>query len=239
MKIMTGAIISKASYVLVGGLVAAVGWGVVNLGNIIEQMEKQKPGKNPVAVHAKAPQLKPKKEKKLTFKSTSRFRNTSKAAVASNRQDNTIAAPTLPMGITSTVFHHSATIATPSAGSRSISRNSGGGSASMGIRSTAEDAKHASSLSMGGSMLALSSATMITRPGASHAGTVASMGVTSARIPKPLRKTTDGELPDPNEDPVPDEVEVPLGDVLFPLMFLALVYAIYRRKKVRGLEIIG
>lgn len=235
MKIMTGAIISKASYVLVGGLVAAVGWGVVNLGNIIEQMEKQKPGKNPVAVHAKAPQLKPKKEKKLTFKSTSRFRNTSKAAVASNRQDNTTATPTLPMGITSTVFHHSATISTPSAGSRIISRNNGGGSASMGIRSTAEDAKHASSLSMGGSMLALSSATMITRPGAVNAAAIATTSV-NAPIIKPRKANG---LPDYNEDPVPDEVEVPLGDVLFPLMFLALVYAIYRRKKVRGLEIIG
>lgn len=233
MKIMTGAIISKASYVLVGGLVAAVGWGVVNLGNIIEQMEKQKPGKNPTAVHAKAPQLKPKKEKKLTFKSTSRFRNTSKAAVASNRQDNTTATPTLPMGGTSTIFHHSGAIATPSAGCRSVSRNSSGSNTSMNVHSTAEDAKRASSLSMGGSMLALASATIITAPGAVNAATIATTSV-NASIIKPRKANG---LPDYNEDPVPDEVEEPLGDVLFPLMFLALVYAIYRRKKVRGLEI--
>ena len=50
------------------------------------------------------------------------------------------------------------------------------------------------------------------------------------------RMTNEGEYPEDREDPVPDEVVVPVGDVVWPLMvLLAAVYAFcYRRRRTRA-----
>ena len=69
----------------------------------------------------------------------------------------------------------------------------------------------------------------ITAVGAREAGDVSQQKMGA---PRRAKWTDDGQLPDPNEDPVPDEVPTPVGDVAWPLMaLLTIAWCVLIRRK--------
>ena len=225
---MTSAIIRKSSFFLLGGMATAAGWGVYTAGNIFDKMKESQiqEGNNPVAISATAPARDG--ITTLPFTTTSHLRRTANRIGAASPAlvgDNPMSLPTTTMNSTS-LFAHGGTIAPQGTSSRSVTRSSGVGNASQ-IRSTAEDAKRTQPISRGGSMLALSSSTMITSPGAANAAAIATMAVNSASMSSGPRKEPD--LPD-----VPFPTPVPVGDVAWALMaLLAAAYAVFTTRAVR------
>ena len=216
-----------------GGLTVAAGWGVFVVGDVFERAKQPKLGNNPVEIFATSPVQRKEGAKTLPFSTTSHVRRSS-ARMASQPSTAGNVTATLPSASMGSVnpFQHSGAIAMSGASRHSATRSS---SSSRGeMHSTAEDAKRASRLSMGGNMLAMSSSTMITAPGASTVASVATMSVNAAHISRP-RKANEGDLPDPNEDPVPDEEEVPVGPI--PFAFMALLAGGYMFLRQRRREI--
>ena len=230
MKLLTSAIIRKSSFFLLGGMTAAAGLGVYSVSNILEKMAEQKPqGNNPVALHSTMPTSRDGGISPLPFASTSHLRRTAgrHAITPTLAGDAPSGLPTATMSSTS-LFSHSGAVAVTGAGGHSMGNNGGG---SMPVHSTVEDAKRAGSISRGGNMLALASATMITSPGATNAASIATMAVNASITSGPRRENG---FPDPNEDPVPDEEELPVGATpWFVMILLAVGYAVfcYRKKR--------
>ena len=115
----------------------------------------------------------------------------------------------------------------------SASVKSIGGGSSTGVIATTNGSSSGSKginyagLSYGGNMLALSSSLALAAPGASQANELSHVGAAA-----PRRVKMD-EYPDDFEDPIPDEVVTPVGDVAWLLMaLLAAAYAFfcYRRR---------
>ena len=222
MKLMTNAIIRKSSFFLLGGMTAAAGWAVYAAGNIFENLNSSQPqGNNPVAIHATSPAQNTGGVATMPFATTSHLRRTANRSTSapSVAGDRPAALPTATMNSTS-LFAHGGVAAVGGTSSRTTARN-GGYSGSAQVHSTVEDAKRAGTSAFGGNMLALASATMITAPGATNAGSVASMQVNTAVTPGP-RKI--GGLPGYNEDPVTDP-PTPVGPT--PFIFMALLAAVY------------
>lgn len=222
---MTSAIVRKSSFFLFGGMTAAAGWAVYAAGNIFENLNNNPlpQGNNPVAVHAAAPAQNTGSMAAMPFAATSGLRRSAarSAAAPSMAGDRPAALPSATMNSTS-LFAHGGVAAVGGTSSRITARN-GGYSGSAQVHSTVEDAKRVGTSSFGGNMLALASATMITVPGATNAGSVASMQLNTAVTPGP-RKT--GGLPGYNEDPVTDP-PTPVGATPFVLMaFLVAAYAV-------------
>ena len=139
--------------------------------------------------------------------------------------------PNQSMSSTSTFHIHQTSSATP----HSVG---GGGSGSTGVLATTS-----SSSSRGIQTTTVSYSGAIYIPLASNA--ITAVGATTAEevvnqkmgIIRRARMTNDGEYPEDREDPVPDEVVTPVGDVVWPLMvLLAAVYAFfcYRRRRARA-----
>lgn len=134
--------------------------------------------------------------------------------------------PNQSMSSTSTFHLHQ----TSSATTHSI--GGGGSSAGQGVMTTTSGANRgisASSISYGGSLIALSSSTAITAPGASEANELA----TVAAGPRKVKQ--DNAQPPTPLNPFIDPT--PVGDVVWPLMvLLAAVYAFfcYRRRRTRA-----
>ena len=227
MKLLTSAIIRKSSFFLLGGMTAAAGLGVYSVGNILEKMAEQKPqGNNPVAIHATMPASRDGGISTLPFASTSHLRRTAgrHAITPTLAGDAPSGLPTATMNSTS-LFSHSGAVVVTGAGGHSMSNNGGG---SMQVHSTVEDAKRAGSISRGGNLLALSSATMITSPGATNAASIATMAVNSSISSGP-RKGPPADDP----EPFPDE-DTPVGATPFVLMaLLAAAYATFCYRKNR------
>ena len=228
MKLLTSAIIRKSSFFLLGGMTVAAGWGAMAIGDIFEKMSQPQPGNNPVAIHAAAPTLK-ESNSSVPFVSTSRMRTSRRGMAApAMAGDNPTQLPSATMGSTS-LFHHSGSIAMPSGSNRSITADNGG-NGNMTVHSTAEEAKRTSGISRGGNLLALASATMITSPGASRANDISGVSTSSTTPGRPRRVTDNPGIPFP--DP-----EVPVGPIPFVFIsLLAIAYAAYaafchRRKR--------
>lgn len=141
--------------------------------------------------------------------------------------------PNQSMSSTSTFHIHQTSSATP----HSVG---GGGSGSTGVLATTSSS---SSSNRGIQSTTASYSGAIYIPLATNA--ITAVGATTAEevvnqkmgIIRRARMTNDGEYPDDREDPVPDEVIVPVGDVVWPLMvLLAAVYAFfcYRRRRTRA-----
>lgn len=227
MKLMTSAILRKSSFFLMGGLTVAAGWGVFAVGDVFERAKQPKLGNNPVEIFATSPVQRKEGAKTLPFNTTSHVRRSSArmASQPSTAGDLTTAMPSASMGSVNP-FQHSGAIAMSGASRHSTARSS---SSRGEVHSTAEDAKRAASISRGGNMLALSSSTMITAPGASNAASIATMAV-NASISRGPRKAPPGDDPEPFPDP-----ETPVGPI--PFAFMALLAGGYMFLRQRRREI--
>ena len=138
--------------------------------------------------------------------------------------------PNQSMSSTSTFHLHQTSSATP--------HSVGGGSGSTGVLATTSSSSNRGILSTTASY---SGAIYIPLP----TNAITAVGATTAEevvnqkmgIIRRARMTNEGEYPEDREDPVPDEVIVPVGDVVWPLMvLLAAVYAFfcYRRRRTRA-----
>ncbi len=227
MKLMTSAILRKSSFFLMGGLTVAAGWGVFAVEDVFERAKQPKLGNNPVEIFATSPVQRKEGAKTLPFSTTSHVRRSSArmASQPSTAGDLTTSMPSASMGSVNP-FQHSGAIAMSGTGRHSAARSS---SSRGEVHSTAEDAKRAASISRGGNMLALSSSTMITAPGASNAASIATMAV-NASISSGPRKAPPGDDP----EPFPDE-ETPVGPI--PFAFMALLAGGYMFLRQRRREI--
>ena len=139
--------------------------------------------------------------------------------------------PNQSMSSTSTFHIHQTSSATP----HSVG---GGGSGSIGVLATTSSSSNrgiqSTTASYSGAIYIPLAANAITAVGATTAEEVVNQKM---GIIRRARMTNDGEYPDDREDPVPDEVITPVGDVVWPLMALfAAVYAFfcYRRRRTRA-----
>lgn len=216
MKLITSAILRKSSFFLMGGLTVAAGWGVFAVGDVFDKMKEPKLGNNPVEIFATSPVQRKEGAKTLPFNTTSHVRRSSArmASQPSTAGDPTTAMPSASMGSVNP-FQHSGAIAMSGASRHSAARSS---SSRGEVHSTAEDAKRAASISRGGNMLALSSSTMITAPGASNAASIATMAVNASISSGPRRSPTDPKDPYLDEE---EEDDVPVGPI--PFAFMALL----------------
>lgn len=216
MKLITSAILRKSSFFLMGGLTVAAGWGVFAVGDVFDKMKEPQLGNNPVAISATSPVQRKEGAKTLPFSTTSHVRRSSArmASQPSTAGDLTTAMPSASMGSVNP-FQHSGAIAMSGASRHSAARSS---SSRGEVHSTAEDAKRAASISRGGNMLALSSSTMITAPGASNAASIATMAVNASISSGPRRSPTDPKDPYLDEE---EEDDVPVGPI--PFAFMALL----------------
>lgn len=205
----------------------AAGWGVFAVGDVFEKMKEPKLGNNPVEIFATSPVQRKEGAKTLPFSTTSHVRRSSArmASQPSTAGDPTTAMPRASMGSVNP-FQHSGAIAMSGASRHSAARSS---SNRGEVHGTAEDAKRAASISRGGNMLALSSSTMITAPGASNAASIATMAV-NASISRGPRKAPPGDDPEPFPDP-----ETPVGPI--PFAFMALLAGGYMFLRQRRREI--
>ncbi len=124
--------------------------------------------------------------------------------------------PNQSMSSTSTFHIHQTSSATP----HSVG---GGGSGSTGVLATTSSSSNRGIQSTTASAVGATTAEEVVNQ---------KMGII-----RRARMTNDGEYPDDREDPVPDEVVTPVGDVVWPLMvLLAAVYAFfcYRRRRARA-----
>lgn len=225
MKLMTSAILRKSSFFLMGGLTVAAGWGVFAVEDVFERAKQPKLGNNPVEIFATSPVQRKEGAKTLPFSTTSHVRRSSArmASQPSTAGDLTTAMPSASMGSVNP-FQHSGTIAMSGTSHRSVAQSS---SSRGEVHSTVEDAKRAGGLSMGGSMMAMSSALALAAPGASYANDVS--GVSSISAPgRPRRVTEDPNIPFP--DP-----ETPVGPI--PFAFMALLAGGYMFLRQRRREI--
>ena len=138
--------------------------------------------------------------------------------------------PNQSMSSTSTFHLHQ----TSSATTHSI----GGGSGSTGVLATTSSSSNrgiqSTTASYSGTIYIPLPTNAITAVGATTAEEVVNQKM---GIIRRARMTNEGEYPEDREDPVPDEVIVPVGDVVWPLMvLLAAVYAFfcYRRRRTRA-----
>ena len=143
-------------------------------------------------------------------------------------------APTIAMGSTSAHIHQTSSASVHSIGGGSM-QGSGALATVSGSRNSGRGI-HATSSAYTGSIYIPIQNHSVTAVGASNADQVVQqkMGIT------PRRSTTDGELPGYNEDPEPDEVVTPVGDVAWILMFLLAAgycYHIFLRKRPQSKEI--
>lgn len=126
---------------------------------------------------------------------------------------STSATPKAAMSSTSMRIHQTSDAAVQSIGSGGgsgvIATTSGGSTGGRGIRYT--------SIAYSGTIYVPTKNNAITAVGATTAGDVASQRIGA---PRRATKTEDGQLPGYNEDPVPDEVEQPIGDVAWGWMLL-------------------
>ena len=210
-----------------GGLTVAAGWGVFAVEDVFERAKQPKLGNNPVEIFATSPVQRKEGAKTLPFNTTSHVRRSSArmASQPSTAGDLTTAMPSASMGSVNP-FQHSGAIAMSGASRHSAARSS---SNRGEVHSTAEDAKRAASISRGGNMLALSSSTMITAPGASNAASIATMAV-NASISSGPRKAPPSDDPEPFPDP-----ETPVGPI--PFAFMALLAGGYMFLRQRRREI--
>ena len=205
----------------------AAGWGVFAVEDVFERAKQPKLGNNPVEIFATSPVQRKEGAKTLPFNTTSHVRRSSArmASQPSTAGDLTTAMPSASMGSVNP-FQHSGAIAMSGASRHSAARSS---SSRGEVHSTAEDAKRAASISRGGNMLALSSSTMITAPGASNAASIATMAV-NASISSGPRKAPPSDDPEPFPDP-----ETPVGPI--PFAFMALLAGGYMFLRQRRREI--
>lgn len=138
--------------------------------------------------------------------------------------------PNQSMSSTSTFHIHQTSSATP--------HSVGGGSGSTGVLATTSSSSNrgiqSTTASYSGTIYIPLAMNAITAVGATTAEEVVNQKM---GIIRRARMTNEGEYPDDREDPVPDEVVVPVGDVVWPLMvLLAAVYAFfcYRRRRTRA-----
>lgn len=136
--------------------------------------------------------------------------------------------PNQSMSSTSTFHIHQTSSATP----HSVG---GGGSGSTGVLATTSSSSsrgiQSTTASYSGVIYIPLATNAITAVGATTAEEVVNqkMGI--------IRRAKMDDYPDDREDPVPDEVVTPVGDVVWPLMaLLAAVYAFfcYRRRRTRA-----
>ena len=138
--------------------------------------------------------------------------------------------PNQSMSSTSTFRIHQTSSATP--------HSVGGGSGSTGVLATTSSSSNrgiqSTTASYSGAIYIPLPTNAITAVGATTAEEVVNQKM---GIIRRARMTNEGEYPEDREDPVPDEVVVPVGDVVWPLMvLLAAVYAFfcYRRRRTRA-----
>ena len=138
--------------------------------------------------------------------------------------------PNQSMSSTSTFHIHQTSSATP--------HSVGGGSGSTGVLATTSSSSNrgiqSTTASDSGTIYIPLAMNAITAVGATTAEEVVNQKM---GIIRRARMTNEGEYPEDREDPVPDEVIVPVGDVVWPLMvLLAAVYAFfcYRRRRTRA-----
>ena len=138
--------------------------------------------------------------------------------------------PNQSMSSTSTFHIHQTSSATP--------HSVGGGSGSTGVLATTSSSSNrgiqSTTASYSGTIYIPLAMNAITAVGATTAEEVVNQKM---GIIRRARMTNEGEYPEDREDPVPDEVVVPVGDVVWPLMvLLAAVYAFfcYRRRRTRA-----
>ena len=138
--------------------------------------------------------------------------------------------PNQSMSSTSTFHIHQTSSATP--------HSVGGGSGSTGVLATTSSSSNrgiqSTTASYSGTIYIPLAMNAITAVGATTAEEVVNQKM---GIIRRARMTNEGEYPEDREDPVPDEVIVPVGDVVWPLMvLLAAVYAFfcYRRRRTRA-----
>ena len=138
--------------------------------------------------------------------------------------------PNQSMRSTSTFHIHQTSSATP--------HSVGGGSGSTGVLATTSSSSNrgiqSTTASYSGAIYIPLATNAITAVGATTAEEVVNQKM---GIIRRARMTNEGEYPEDREDPVPDEVIVPVGDVVWPLMvLLAAVYAFfcYRRRRTRA-----
>ena len=138
--------------------------------------------------------------------------------------------PNQSMSSTSTFHIHQTSSATP--------HSVGGGSGSTGVLATTSSSSNrgiqSTTASYSGAIYIPLATNAITAVGATTAEEVVNQKM---GIIRRARMTNEGEYPEDREDPVPDEVVVPVGDVVWPLMgLLAAVYAFfcYRRRRTRA-----
>lgn len=138
--------------------------------------------------------------------------------------------PNQSMSSTSTFHIHQTSSATP--------HSVGGGSGSTGVLATTSSSSNrgiqSTTASYSGAIYIPLPTNAITAVGATTAEEVVNQKM---GIIRRARMTNEGEYPEDREDPVPDEVVVPVGDVVWSLMvLLAAVYAFfcYRRRRTRA-----
>ena len=137
--------------------------------------------------------------------------------------------PNQSMSSTSTFHIQQTSSATP--------HSVGGGSGSTGVLATTSSSSNrgiqSTTASYSGAIYIPLPTNAITAVGATTAEEVVNQKM---GIIRRARMTNEGEYPEDREDPVPDEVVVPVGDVVWPLMvLLAAVYAFcYRRRRTRA-----
>ena len=137
--------------------------------------------------------------------------------------------PNQSMSSTSTFHIQQTSSATP--------HSVGGGSGSTGVLATTSSSSNrgiqSTTASYSGAIYIPLATNAITAVGATTAEEVVNQKM---GIIRRARMTNEGEYPEDREDPVPDEVVVPVGDVVWPLMvLLAAVYAFcYRRRRTRA-----
>ena len=134
--------------------------------------------------------------------------------------------PTMPMTSTSMRLHETS--------SAKVQQIGGGGLGNTTtVYSTARSTSRGityGAMAYSGSIYVPVTSNAITAVGAREAGDVSQQKMGA---PRRAKWTDDGQLPDPNEDPIPDEIPTPVGDVAWPLMALLTIgwCVLIRRKR--------
>ena len=223
---MTNAISRLSSYLMIGGMTVAAGWGVLTVSKVLDDLNNPLKGNNPVAVQASSPVQREGGVAAMPTLNAPRLRGSNSSAAAAapamaGDQPST-ALPSATMSSTG-LFNHGGAVATRSTGARQTASSSTADN-TMRVRSNAESARKRG-LSFGGNMLAMSSATFITAPGATRTRDVgATDGGTSAPS-GPRRVGRDDNIGEVGE------TDLPIGNAFWPLALLALAYAAVRKRK--------
>jgi len=208
---------SNRKKIIIGAGIVAGGLWILLVMYLLAESKKDYSVAQPgiVAVHAPSPVA--------PNAPSASFRSSRSASYGVHHQNSSTTsqwsfAEQVPMTSTSLLIHESSNATVHHIGG---STNGGGFIAASGNQGSPKRTLNYTTMAYSGTIYIPLTSNAITAVGAQVAGDVSQqkMGAPERHV----RSTTDGELPEYPEDPVPDEVEQPLSDIAWPLMLLLTI----------------